>query len=97
EDLLTALNRASPLLEAADLVGTCGRYPLTCACALPGSAPLRFRSCSARTPRLDGVRPAAPGRGTAAARRPGGVPAQAPARCPPPPRNASPWSASSTT
>ena len=43
--------------------------------------PRRGPEAAARgRPGLDGVRPAAAGRGTAAARRPGGVPAQAPAR-----------------
>ncbi len=58
--LLTTFNRAWPLLDAADLVGrcstrltsseTCGRYPPTCASALRGCGPMRFRSCSAVTP-----------------------------------------------
>ena len=42
-------------------------------------------------PGVDGVRPAAPGRGPAAARRPGGVAAQAPAARPPSPPSASGW------
>ena len=78
-DLRMALNRAWPLIEPTTSSQTCGRYPPTCGCALPGSAPMTFRSCSAATPSLDGVRHAAPGRGTAAARRPRGVTTQAPA------------------
>jgi len=50
EELLTALSRAWPLIEPTDLVGSCGRYPPTCACALPGLAPMRSGSCSAGTP-----------------------------------------------
>ena len=77
---------------------TCGRCPPTCACAPPGSSPDEVRQLQRDgRPGLDGVRPAAPGRGTAAARRPGGVTAQAPAARPPSPPNASRWPRSSTT
>ena len=48
-ELLTVLNRAWPLIEALTSSETCGRYPPTCGCALPGSAPTTFSYCSART------------------------------------------------
>ena len=44
----TARGRCSGRLTSSQ---TCGRYPPTCGCALPGSAPMTFRSCSAGTPR----------------------------------------------
>ena len=53
---------------------TCGRCRPTCACARPGSTPTRSGRCSAPDPQAwTVVRPAAPGRRPAAARRPGGV------------------------
>jgi len=75
-ELLTAFNRAWPLLEAADLVADQGgRCPLTCASALPGSAPTTSGRCSARTPG-PGRCPTCrcwmrPGSGSATRRRPG--------------------------
>src|SRR4051794_2234770 len=71
-ELLSAFNRAWPLLEAADVVGDLWSVP-----GLPAQvrsvAPPRRRPQAAarRPPGLDGVRPAAPGRGTATARRSG--------------------------
>ena len=50
-DLRAALNRAWPLIEATDLVADLWSVPPTCGCALPGSAPMMFSSCSAGTPR----------------------------------------------
>ena len=76
---------------------TCGRYPPTCAGALPGSAPTRSGSCSARTPR-PGRCPTCRswtqhGSGSATRRR---HDASAGTR-PPSPPNASRWRRSSTT
>ena len=78
--------------------GTCGRCPPTCGMCAPWLEPRRRPGAAARgRPGLDGVRPAAPGRGTAAARRPGGVTTPAPAARPPSPPSASRWPRSSTT
>ena len=63
-----------------DLVGDLWSVPAYLRMCAPWLEPRRGRDAAARGPAgLDGVRPAAPGRGPAAARRPGGVPAQAPA------------------
>ena len=76
---------------------TCGRYPPTCASALPGSAPTTFGRCSARTPR-PGRCPTCrswtrPGSGSATRRRHGaGVGTR-----PPSPPSASGWPTSSKT
>ena len=81
EELLTTFNSAWPLLEAADLVGDLWSVPAYLRKCAPWLSPDDVREAAARgRPGLDGVRPAAPGRGTAAARRPGGVTTQAPAR-----------------
>ena len=95
---VTTFNRAWPLLEAADLVGDLWSVPAYLRRCAPWLSRRRGRSAAARgRPGLDGVRPAAAGRGPAAARRPGGVPAQAPAARPPSPPSASRWTGSSTT
>ena len=97
-ELLTTFNRAWPLLEAADLVGDLWSVPAYLRMCAPWLSPDEVRQAAARgRPGLDGVRPAAPGRGPAAARRPGGVAAQAPAATPPSPPSASRWPRSSTT
>ena len=57
----------------------------------------RPEAAARRRPGLDGVRPAAPGRGTAAARRPGGVRDVSVGTTPLSPPNASAWPGSSTT
>ena len=44
----TGRGRCSKRLTSSE---TCGRYLPTCACALPGSAPMTSGRCSARTPR----------------------------------------------
>ena len=73
-ELRTALNRAWPLIEAADLVGDLWSVPAYLRLCAPWLSPDDVREAAARgRPGLDGVRPAAPGRGTAAARRPGGI------------------------
>jgi len=72
EELRTALNRAWPLIEAADLVADLWSVPPAYLrmCA-PWLSPDDVQQLQARgRPGLDGVRPAAPGRSTAAARRP---------------------------
>ena len=74
-ELLVTFNRAWPLLEATDL-GDLWSVPAYLRSAPPGSAPTTSGRCSARTPRLDRLRPADAGRGPQSARRPGGVPAQ---------------------
>ena len=77
-----ALNRAWPLLEPTDLVGDLWSVPAY----LRLCAPVARRSTEVRPLQrdgragLDGVRPAAPRRRPAAARRPRGVPAPTPAR-----------------
>ena len=76
----TAFNRAWPLLEATDLVGDLWSVPAYLRRCAPWLSPDEVRTLQReRRPGLDGVRPAAAGRGPAAARRPGGVAAQAPA------------------
>ena len=73
-ELRTTLNRAWPLIEAADLVGDLWSVPAYLRLCAPWLSPDEVQRAAARgRPGLDGVRPAAPGRGTAAARRPGGV------------------------
>jgi hypothetical protein len=94
-ELLATFNRAWPLIEAADLVGTCGRCPPTCG-VRSLAQPDEVGAAARGRPGLDGVRPAAAGRGAAAARRPGGVPAPAPQEAASPP-SASRWPRSSTT
>ncbi len=97
-ELLTAFDRAWPLLEAATSSRTCGRYPPTCGSALPGSAPTRSGSCSAsRTPR-PGRCPTCRswtrhGSGSATRRRPGASVGTRPSS----PPSASAWRRSSTT
>ena len=91
-------NRAWPLLEATDLVGDLWSVPAYLRLCAPWLDPDEVRTLQrADAAGLDGVRPAAPGRGPAAARRPGGVPAPASAARPPSPPNASGWPRSSTT
>jgi hypothetical protein len=51
EELVTALNRAWPLIEAADLVADLWSVPAYLRSALPGSAPKTFAGCSTRPPR----------------------------------------------
>ncbi len=97
EELLTALNRAWTLIEPATWSETYGRYPPTCAVALPGSAPMTSRSCSAPTP-TPGRCPTCRswtrhGSGSATRRRPGASAGMTP----PSPPNASAWRGSSTT
>ena len=97
-ELLAAFNRAWPLLEATDLVGDLWSVPAYLRKCAPWLGPDDVRTLQREDAAgLDGVRPAAPGRGAAAARRPGGVTAQAPAARPPSPPSASAWPASSTT
>ena len=73
-ELRTALNRAWPLLQAADLVGDLWSVPAYLRLCAPWLSPDDAAKLQRDgRPGLDGVRPAAPGRRTAAARRPAGV------------------------
>ena len=96
-ELLTALNRAWPLIDAADLVGDLWSVPAYLRLCAPWLSPDEVRSCSAVTPR-PGPCPTCRswtrhGSGSATRRRPG---ASAGMR-PPSPPNASAWRGSSTT
>ena len=73
-ELRTALSRAWPLLWAADLVGDLWSVPAYLRRCAPWLSPDDVAKLQRRgRPGLDGVRPAAPGRGPAAAGRPGDV------------------------
>ena len=79
-ELATALYRAWPLIDAADLVGDFWSVPAYLRMCAPWLSSDDVQKLQRqRSPGLDGVRPAAPGRSTAAARRPGGLTAPAPA------------------
>ena len=68
-ELRTAFSRAWPLLWAADLVADLWSVPAYLRRCAPWLSPDEVREAAARgRPGLDGVRPAAPGRGSAAAR-----------------------------
>ena len=73
KELLTTLYGAWPLLEAADLVGDLWSVPAYLRMCAPWLCSDEVQALQRRgCPRLDSLRPAAPGRGTAAARRSGG-------------------------
>src|SRR5207253_3675690 len=70
KELRTTFNRAWPLLEAADLVGDLWSVPAYLRKCAPWLSPEDVRQLQrGAPPGLDGVRPAAPGRSSAAARR----------------------------
>ena len=97
-ELLATFNRAWPLLEATDLVGDLWSVPAYLRKCAPWLGADEVRSLQrAGRPGLDGLRPAAAGRGTAAAGRPGDLatPASAGGRrlC----ASASAWPPSSTS
>jgi hypothetical protein len=77
KELLTTFNRAWPLLEAADLVGDLWSVPAYLRKCAPWLSRRDSQAAARGRPGLDGVRPAAAGRGTAAAGRPGGTPTSA--------------------
>ena len=75
-ELRTALNRAWPLLQAADLVGDLWSVPAYLRLCAPWLSPDDVQKLQREDAQAWTVfRPANPGRGTAAARRPAGVPA----------------------
>ena len=91
-------NRAWPLIEATDLVGDLWSVPAYLRMCAPWLDPDEVRTLQRRDASgLDRVRPAAPGRGPAPARRPRGVTPQAPARGRSSPPSGSGWPRSSTT
>ena len=83
EGLRTTFSRAWPLLEATDLVGDLWSVPAYLRKCAPWLSPEEVRRLQRRDPEGPQAwtvfRPAAAGRGPAAARRPGGVTARAPA------------------
>ncbi|CAM5276154.1 Superfamily I DNA and RNA helicase-like protein OS=Streptomyces glaucescens OX=1907 GN=SGLAU_11105 PE=4 SV=1 [Streptomyces glaucescens] len=76
EELTGTLRRAWPLLEAADLVGDLWSVPAYLRMCAPWLTKDEVSRLQRKRPAgVDGVRPAAAGRGPATARRPGGLPA----------------------
>ena len=79
-DLRAALNRAWPLIEPTDLVADLWSVPAYLRMCAPWLSPDEVQKLQrGDTQAWTVFRPAAPGRGTAAARRPAGVTTQAPA------------------